>query len=49
MRELRAQIGGRTLRVFYALDPWALGNLAHCGDKTCNNCFHERMVSVADN
>ena len=48
MRELRVQSRGRPLRVFYAFDPRRSAILLIGGDKTGDNRFYERMVSVAD-
>ena len=48
MRELRAQSGGRPLRVFYAFDPRRTSILLIGGDKTGNDRFYEEYVPVAD-
>ena len=48
MRELRAQSGGRPLRVFYAFDPRRTLILLIGGDKTGNDRFYEEYVPVAD-
>ena len=48
MRELRAQSGGRPLRVFYAFDPRRTAILLIGGDKTGNDRFYEEYVPVAD-
>ena len=48
MRELRAQSGGRPLRVFSALDPRRTSILLIGGDKTGNDRFYEEYVPVAD-
>ena len=48
MRELRAQSGGRPLRVFYAFDPRRASILLIGGDKTGNDRFYEEYVPVAD-
>ena len=48
MRELRAQIGGRPIRVFYAFDPRRTSVLLVGGDKTGNDRFYEEYVPVAD-
>lgn len=48
MRELRAQSGGRPLRIFYAFDPRRTAILLIGGDKTGNNRFYERFVRRAD-
>ncbi len=49
MRELRAQSGGRPLRVFYAFDPRRSAILLIGGDKTGNDRFYEEYVPRADN
>ena len=48
MRELRAQSGGRPLRVFYAFDPRRTAILLLGGDKTGNDRFYPRFVHRAD-
>ena len=48
MRELRAQSGGRPLRVFYAFDPRRMAILLIGGDKTGNDRFYEEYVPVVD-
>ena len=48
MRELRVQSGGRPLRVFYAFDPRRSAILLIGGDKTGNDRFYKRFISVAD-
>ena len=48
MRELRAQSGGRPLRVFYAFDPRRTSILLIGGDKAGNDRFYEEYVPVAD-
>lgn len=48
MRELRAQSGGRPLRVFYAFDPRRTSILLIGGDKGGNDRFYEEYVPVAD-
>ena len=48
MRELRAQSGGRPLRVFYAFDPTRTSILLIGGDKTGNDRFYEEYIPVAD-
>ena len=48
MRELRAQIGGRPIRVFYAFDPRRMSILLVGGDKTGNDRFYEEYMPVAD-
>ena len=49
MRELRAQSGGRPIRVFYAFDLRRTSILLIGGDKTGNDRFYEEYVPVADN
>ncbi|MYE53621.1 MAG: addiction module toxin RelE [Chloroflexi bacterium] len=49
MRELRAQSGGRPLRVFYAFDPRRSAILLIGGDKTGDNRFYQRYIPIADN
>lgn len=48
MRELRAQSGGRPLRVFYAFDPRRSAILLIGGDKTGDSRFYRRYVPIAD-
>ena len=48
MRELRAQSGGRPIRVFCAFDPRRTSILLIGGDKTGNDRFYEEYVPVAD-
>ena len=48
MRELRAQSGGRPIRVFYAFDPRRTSILLIGGGKTGNDRFYEEYVPVAD-
>ena len=48
MREIRAQSGGRPLRVFYAFDPRQIAILLIGGDKTGNNRFYVESVHIAD-
>ena len=48
MRELRAQSGGRPLRIFYAFDPRRTSILLIGGDKTGNDRFYEDYVPLAD-
>ncbi len=48
MRELRAQSGGRPIRVFYAFDPRRTSILLIGGDKTGNDRFYGEYVPVAD-
>ena len=48
MRELRAQSGGRPLRIFYAFDPRRMAILLIGGDKTGDDRFYARHVPIAD-
>ena len=48
MRELRVQIGGRPIRVFYAFDPRRSAILLIGGDKTGDSRFYIRYVPIAD-
>ncbi len=48
MRELRVQVGGRPIRVFYAFDPRRIAILLIGGDKTGQEDFYKRLVSIAD-
>ena len=48
MRELRAQSGGRPLRVFYAFDPRRMAMLLIGGDKTGQDAFYAEYVPIAD-
>ena len=48
MRELRIQSGGNPLRVFYAFDPKRTAILLIGGDKSGDDRFYERMISIAD-
>jgi hypothetical protein len=48
MRELRVQIGGSPLRVFYAFDPRRTAILLIGGDKTGSARFYEECVPRAD-
>jgi hypothetical protein len=48
MRELRVQIGGNPLRVFYAFDPRRTAILLIGGDKTGHDRFYERYATQAD-
>ena len=48
MRELRAQSGGRPIRVFYAFDPRRTSILIMGGDKTGNDRFYQEYVPLAD-
>ena len=48
MRELRAQSGGRPLRVFYAFDPTRTSILLIGGERTDNDRFYEQYIPIAD-
>lgn len=48
MRELRVQVGGRPIRIFYAFDPRRVAILLIGGDKTGRDDFYERLIPVAD-
>lgn len=48
MRELRVQSRGRPIRVFYAFDPRRTAILLIGGDKTGDDRFYERFITVAD-
>lgn len=48
LRELRVQIGGRPVRVFYAFDPRRTAILLIAGHKTGQNDFYVRMIPIAD-
>ncbi len=48
MRELRVQVGGRPLRVFYAFDPRRAAILLIGGDKTGQDGFYTRLIPLAD-
>ena len=48
MRELRVQVGGRPIRVFYAFDPRRVAILLIGGDKTGKDDFYTRLIPVAD-
>ena len=47
MRELRVQVGGRPLRIFYAFDPRRAAILLIGGDKTGQDQFYSRLIPVA--
>lgn len=47
LRELRAQSGGRPLRVFYAFDPERQAVLMIGGDKTGDDRFYEHRCCEA--
>lgn len=48
MRELRAQTGGDPLRILYAFDPRRIAILLVGGDKTGDDRWYEKNVSIAD-
>jgi hypothetical protein len=48
MRELRVQVGGRPIRVFYAFDPRRIAILLIGGDKTGQDAFYTRLIPLAD-
>jgi hypothetical protein len=48
LRELRAQSGGRPLRVLYVFDPRRDAVLLLGGDKTGDDRFYERMIPTAE-
>ena len=48
LRELRAQSGGRPLRIFYAFDPARNAVLLIGGDKTGNDRFYEKYTPKAE-
>lgn len=48
MRELRVQVGGRPIRVFYVFDPRRVAILLIGGDKTGRDDFYARLIPVAD-
>ncbi len=48
MRELRVQVGGRPVRVFYAFDPRRVAILLIAGDKTGRDDFYARLIPLAD-
>jgi hypothetical protein len=48
VRELRVQIGGNPLRVFYAFDPRRTAILLIGGDKTGKDRFYDEYVPLAD-
>ena len=47
LRELRAQAGGRPIRVFYAFDPKRQAVLLIGGDKTGDGRFYEKMIALS--
>lgn len=48
MRELRAQSGGKPLRVYYAFDSRRLSILLVSGDKTGDYRFYEEYARVTE-
>ncbi len=48
MKELRVQVAGRPIRVFFAFDPRQMAILLIGGDKTGDRRFYDRMIPVAD-
>jgi hypothetical protein len=48
MRELRIQVGGRPIRIFYAFDPRRVAILLIGGDKTGDSQFYESLIPLAD-
>jgi hypothetical protein len=48
MRELRTQSAGRPLRTLYAFDPTRTAILLIGGDKTRDDRWYEKFVSIAD-
>lgn len=48
MRELRVQVSGRPIRVFYAFDPRRVAILLIGGDKTGQDDFYVRLIPTAD-
>ena len=48
MRELRIQVKGAPIRVFYAFDPRRTAILLVGGDKTGDKRFYKRMIPIAD-
>ncbi|MEX2174168.1 MAG: type II toxin-antitoxin system RelE/ParE family toxin [Pirellulaceae bacterium] len=48
MKELRTQHQGRPLRTLFAFDPRRSVILLIGGDKTGDNRFYQRMISLAD-
>ena len=48
MRELRIQVAGRPIRIFYAFDPRRTAILLIGGDKTGDGRFYAHMIPVAD-
>ncbi len=48
LRELRAQSGGRPLRILYAFDPRRQAVLLLGGEKTGNDRFYDEMIPGAE-
>ena len=48
MRELRVQIRGRPIRVFYAFDPRRIAIVPIGGDKTGQDDFCTKLIPLAD-
>ena len=48
MRELRVQIRGRPIRIFYAFDPRRIAILLIGGDKTGQDDFYTGLIPIAD-
>ena len=48
MRELRIQIGGHPVRVFFAFDPRRTAILLMGGDKTGDDRFYMQLIPLAD-
>ncbi|MGA9869079.1 MAG: type II toxin-antitoxin system RelE/ParE family toxin [Acetobacteraceae bacterium] len=48
MRELRVQVGGRPVRVFYAFDPRRIAILLIAGDRTGRDDFYARLIPLPD-
>ncbi len=48
MKELRAQAGGRAIRMFFAFDPNREAIMLVGGDKTGDKRFYSRMIALAD-
>jgi hypothetical protein len=48
MKELRIQVAGRPIRVFFAFDPRQTAILLIGGDKTGDQRFYAKMVAIAD-
>lgn len=48
MRELRVQVRGRPIRIFYAFDPRRVAILLIGGDKSGDEQFYQRLIPLAD-